>query len=87
MTKKETNYEDLKIQPINETVYSQSVNLLTVNGGMEWMDFGVGSELNKMNKRTEQKPVCNTGILYLINSNSRTKQPKTIIDLDWTMTQ
>jgi len=39
---KKTNYEDLKTQSNNLTKqsYSQSVNLVTVSGGMERMDFG-----------------------------------------------
>ena len=39
-----TNYEDLKTQPNNlaKQSYSQTVNLVTVGCGMEWMDFGIG---------------------------------------------
>ena len=40
---KKTNQKDLKTQPINGTIYSQTVDLVTVSGGMEWIDFGAGS--------------------------------------------
>jgi len=56
--RKKTNYKDLKTQPNNETVYSQTVDLLTVRGKMD----GLWSRIPGL----KQNPVCNTGILYLM---------------------